>query len=147
MIEKDNSMVIVPTHIKLEEKLIKYASLTLAIFAIVVTCVLFRRLFNTLVHEKRVKIGQIIINTWGALLLANTSERIRDRPGRVLHTFFVIFAMVFSMLAGAILLGNILTQETQTNISTLKELAESKMPICISRELNQFRSEWSQGLE
>lgn len=100
-------------------------------------CVLFRWLFRLIAHEKNKEIGQILLNTWGALLLTNPTERILHRPERILNLFFVVFAMWFGMLASAILLGNILAKETETGINTLKELAEAKLPICISTELNQ----------
>lgn len=147
MLEKDDSVLLVENLINARAKLTEYAAVSFSIVFIFVACVIFRRLFRLSAHEENAGIGKIFLHTLGALLLTKPNDRIRNRPERILHFFFIVFAMLLSMLASAILLGNILAKETQTGMNTLKELAESKLPVCISTELNQTRSEWSQGIE
>lgn len=146
-LEKDDSVLLVQNHFNVNANLTKYAIITVSVLLIFVICVISRKLFQHVAHERNSDISRILLNTWGALLLTNPNERIRNRPERILYYFFLVFAMLLGMLASAILLGNILTKETQSGMNTLKQLAESKLPICISTELNQTRSEWSQGIE
>lgn len=147
VLERDDSVLLIQNHRSVKVNLSEYAAITLSVMLIYFICVLFRWLFRLIAHEKNKEIGEILLNTWGALLLTNPTERILHRPERILNLFFVVFSMWFGMLASAILLGNILAKESETGINTLKELAESKLPICISTELNQTRSEWASDIE
>lgn len=149
-IEKDDSVLLVQNHANVKAKLTKYAAVTFSILLIFIVCVIFRKLFRLVAHEKYGDAGEvsrILLNTWGVLLLTSPSERTQNRSERILLFFFVVFSMVLSIMASAFLLGNILAKETRTGINTLKELAESKLPICISTVLNETRSEWAPDIE
>lgn len=145
-------MIIVQNLVNEKTNLSKYVTITLSVLIVYLVCVIvrviIRRVLSCAGHERGDKrIIRIVLNTWGALMLAYPNERIHNRTERVLYLFVVVFAMLLSMFASGVLLGNILAKETQTGMNTLKELAESNLPICISTELNQTRSEWSQGIE
>lgn len=83
----------------------------------------------------------------GVFLSTNSTPRISSRPERVLHMSIVLFSMMLSIFASAIFFGFFLTKDLQSGINTLNELAESKLPVYITEELNQTIENWSQNLE
>lgn len=145
--EKDDSVLLVRNYVKVQTDFAVYVPVSICLFSTFAISVMFRKVFRMLSHEADQEISRILLSTLGALLLTQPSDRVRNRPERILYFFFVVFAMLVSILASAILLGNILAKETQTDMNTLKELAESGLPVCITEELNDTRDDWSQFLE
>lgn len=145
--EKDDSVLLVRNYVKVPTDFAVYVPVSVCLFSTFAICVMFRKVFRMRSHEADQGISGILLSTLGALLLTQSNDRVRNRPERILYFFFVVFAMLLSIQASVILLGNILAKETETDMNTLKELAESKLPVCITEELNQTRDEWTQLLE
>lgn len=140
-------MLLVQNWVKVNANFRTYGPIALCLFFTFVICVICRKTFRKAFADTNRDISKVMLDTLGALISMNPNVRIQNRPERILHHFLIVFAMVFSMLASAIFLGNILTKETQIGINTLAELVESNWPLCISEELNQTRAEWTQNLE
>lgn len=143
--EYDNSVLLVRKFVNVKANFSTYMPIAICLVLTFAICVLCRKLFGIVAYNERV--SRIMLDTLGAFVSTNPNVRVRNRPERILHFFLIVFSMLFSMFASAILLGNILSKETQTGMNSLSELIESKLPICITQELNETRSEWSQNLE
>lgn len=145
--ESDHIMILVPTIVK-RKSLISVNSMAIAaVPAVFIMCVIFRKIFRVLNNDRHQDIGRIFLDNLGAFLSVNPSIRIYSRYEAILHTVILFASMILTMMIGAFVFGNLLVKDTITGIDTLQELAESKLRVYITNELNQTINFWSQNLE
>lgn len=143
--ESDNFVILVRNQFNYDLGMNWPILLTVPISFII--CTIFRKLIRVLTKDPNRDLMTIIIVNLGVFLSTNSSTTIRNRPERILHMSIVLFSMMLSILASAIFFGFFLAKDQQSGINTLNELAASKLPICITEELNQTIDNWSQNLE
>lgn len=112
-----------------------------------IICTIVRKTIRVVTNNPDRDFISIVMIDLGVFLSTNASPSMANRAERILHISIVLFSMMLSILASAIFFGFFLAKDQSSGIDSLNELAATKLPICITEELNETIENWSQNLE